>query len=748
MSTPLEGMIVDPNNPESLPRAAAPPSPGLTPVDWDALEDASASAQATSALAARISGSGPKESATGAAKAKPAKESTSYADLCALAQERYEPQGFTWKIRVERTAPASGAVKGIIGTYGLMTDEEFDATFGGQKYRCVLLLEEETPAGQPILRATTHVAEFNIAGPPKTKVQQVEVVGGAASVPSAAGVGASWGPPGTYAASAPSSPVDIIEAKAAVDREQILMRHVLGNGGSNALEKTLETQSAFATSTIHSLQEQVVSLNNALSTMRTAHANEIATERTRYRDLEESISGKVTAARAEGESIARAQFEARLTSSETRLDLERRANSDAIERERRFATETVERERESSARRVAEVERSRLQEVEMLKNEHERTLNREKDDRRREVEAAAANFKMQLDMIDRQALRDAKSSGDVQQLVLEGKNTLITTLTSEKSALQAEVAGLRAQVYVPFDVKLKEVSATAVTLGFKPPGEEDDDEDDDETPPAPPPKSAFEQMMASLPQIAPMMPGILAGLGQFAGIVPGGTPPAAPQQPAPRQIEGPAPQPYVPPPQVAPVVGQPAPVHAAPVISERRPPRPQPSPMPAPVQTGPTPISAPAGFVARGPQPEQPGQIEELLGTLSTQAKNAIVGGMSPSDAATLLRNGYPERAAGYHAWIDAENALVLLERSDLSFWSDLSNREWFDAFWGGLGSDLPSSLSGSLDKRRRRRSGTRPSASSEREAPRADERRGAFRVLTEAREREWSWPSVESRER
>ena len=748
MSDPTAGVIVDPNNPESIPRAPAPPSAGLSPVNWDALENDEGMqdvAQRTSQLAARIGGGMPKETPAQAAKAKNAKEATSYADLCGLAQQRYEPEGYTWKIRVERTAPSAGAVKGIIGTYEAMTDEEFEQTFGGQKYRCVLLLEEETPTGQPVLRATTHIAEFSIPGPPKTKVQQVEIVGGGAAAPgfpSASGPPPGWGPPGGYVAQPQASQVDVIEAKAAVDLQNMLMKHALSGGGSNALERTLETQSTFASTTIQGLQEQVVSLNNALSSMRQAHAAELETERTRYRDLDNSIAGKVAAARDEGERVARAQLQGEITSANTRLDLERRASTDAIERERRFSTETVERERDACTRRIGEVERARLQEVEMLKNDHERAINREKEDKAREVAAVTNNFKLQLDMIDRQTLRDAKQSGDLQQILLESKNTLITQLTAEKGALTTEVAGLRAQVFVPFSEKLKEISTTAQSLGFKPPGDDDDDDDDEPETPAVPAKSAFEQVLAALPQVAPMLPGIMGQLGQFAGIVPPPQQAQAPQPPQVRQL--PPPQPYVPPPQAAPVVGGPAPVQASPIISEPKRHRPPPSPMPAPEPVGPTPIVAPTGFVTRGPQPEQPGQIEELLGTLSAQAKGAITGGMAPGDASTLLRNAAGARAAAYHGWIDAENALLLLERSDLNFWTDLTNREWFDAFWSGLGEAPALSLSGSLDIESKRRSGTRQALRPvDRSAP-PDPRCGALLFPEEPPERENGHGKVE----
>lgn len=682
---------VDPNNPEAIPRPARAPDEVPFEPHWDEALGAGgldAIMQKAEQVAASFGQPPAPQQQARAMSFDPREDAAwtpkSYEGLVQLAYER--ASGKVWKIDVNRDAPRDIRYRGLLGSYEEMSNDDFAKRFGGGEYTCTLLIERSLPSGHVGLRPDK-TAKFSIPGNPvPIAIQRPEHEAGPAPGPSGYG--------------GPSTQVDLIHAKASVDRESMLLNRVLdggrGTGGGEAKylasfsEKTLEAQAEQAGRMVEVLQRQLADQQQEVHRMRDENrriqkeADERDNEyRKRSIDEQHAMALRLKEARDEAERSAAVLFESRIAARESELRMER------SEKDRVLGAE-----RELMQRRIEMVEAQRTSEIERLRNENERALDREKADRQREVDQVKAGYEARLTSATRDNLRDQGSTSQLSQMLVTVKDSEIAKLTTELAALRIENDDLKKKVYKDIGQHVKEIATIAPLLGWKHASEAEEAEPAAAA--AEPPKSLIEQMVAGAPgffqAIAPLA-------GPAVARMMSGNAPAAPPAPAPRPLpQGPVVQ-QVQAPQQRPsngrstpvVVGGRTPPNVSTVIAPPRRPAQPAVPPPPPAGSVPEavtvePVGAPERFRARGPQPASPAEIESLLGLVTEQAKGALAAGSSPADAAAQIKSLDASLAAAYVGWVDAENALVLLERTDGIFWGGEDAREWFHGFWGALG--------------------------------------------------------------
>jgi len=601
----------------------------------------------------------------------------SYADLCTLAHERFDPRNVAWKIRVQRVAPKDGRVAGVLGSFGDMSNEEFAHMFGGQKYLLTLLTIEQGITGAYSEKITQHSCEHVVPGAPKTL-----------SVPDPhAPPGA---PQGAYPYQAPPNRLDELRYTNEANLTNKLLERTLSQAGQGN-EVALELMQ-------QAMKQQALLLQGSVDTLTQQlrfKTEELEASARRIRELENDLRGQRLEHEGERSRLVKEATEEAERRSEARWSAEVKQLQFEAKTEREAAARQLTSERELMDKKIAMNLEQCRQDVERARNDADRQLEREKTDRAREVSALTSINETRITSLSRDNERDLKVTERMGDLVVQTKESLINKLESENARLTSEVERLKAQVFKPFTQQVEEIGAMAKVLGFEEPGAGNDDDDEPTAPAAPPPKSMAESLIAGLPgalDAASKSPALGMLLARFAGPPPAPPPPQQMQPPPQiRQLPGnhtPQPRPR----QQAPVVGGGAPINVSPVVSPP-PPRRQPVAPAAPPQAQPNqpapvdPVMAPAHFEARGPQPDPPAAIEQLLTELTAAAKQMFSIGQSPEVLAGLLHQYDADRVAAYVAWVDADNALKLLERIEPSFWQAGDVREWFDSVWTLLGS-------------------------------------------------------------
>ncbi len=600
-------------------------------------------------------------------------EPRSYADLCTIAHERFDPKSIAWKVRVNRTAPKDGRVAGNLGSFGDMSNEDFAQMFGGQKYQLTLVTLEQGIMGAWSEKLTSYTCDHVVPGAPKT----LTVNDPHAPAPGQAG----------YAYPPQQQPTRLDELRYTNEASltnKLLERTLNQQGaGSDAITKltqhALAQQAAISQGTIETLRDQLRYKTEEVERIE-RRLREVETEiRTQRMEHEGERTRLIKEASDESERRAEARWSGELKQVQLELKTEREAMMRQLTAER-----------ELMDKKVSMIEDRSRQDLDRARNDAERQLEREKTDRAREVLTLTTINDTRINSLDRDNKRDIDSTHRMGEMVVSTKDAQINKLESENARLTSDIEALKKQVYKPFAQQVDEIERMADILGFEKPGDGDDDEPVPALPAAPGPKSLAEQMAAALPSIlATAGPALGPLLARFAGPAAAPPPQALPPGPPVRQMA--PPRPHVAPPRHSSVVGGPPPVNVPSAISQPQPQRqPAPAPPPAPgmppAQPVLEPIHAPAHFQARGPQPETPGAIEALLTDLTAGAKAYFAQNAAPAELANLVRTAAPARVAAYYAWADSDNALVLLERIEPSFWSRGDVREWFDEVWTLIG--------------------------------------------------------------
>lgn len=636
-----------------------------------------------------------------------------YSDLCMVALDRFSAQA--WRIRVVRTRPTDPRFKGNLGDYERMSDEEFGAYFGGGSYEATLLVERAAASGELVVRPEAS-ATFDYPGMPMAvAIRQPDLPATDPNRGGGNGYHPQNGVQNGYGYAGPNQKVEEIRAKHEVDMQTMLLSRALeSNGGRDQTqmmqsfsEKVLTQQNEAAARAIESLQrsleqkdQEIARINKqkeeevarAQAETRAARSELSTTENECRRRLLESdalLVTKVREARTEADAAAEVKYESRIQSREHELRLERENKDRQIEAERTM-----------TQRRLSEIEASKTAEIIALRGEHERGMQAERSDRQREVTGLTSMYEQRLLSATRENVRDQGSASDTTKMLLAMKDSELSSVRSDNAALKEENTSLKAQVFKPLMAQVKEIATLAPLLGYTQAG----DAEPAEAAPAPePPKSIAEKLIDAAPGMmkafGPMLgPAVLSAMGGMGGGMGGGGGQPQPQQaPPPRQMQ--APPPMQPPPQAPPqqrprqmatTLGGTTPLAMGPTLAPpRKPAVAAPPPLP-PEQGGEKPryeeIVGPARFRVRGPQPASPDEISALLKLLTEQGKEALATGANAAQKASELRGMFPELIGQYVAWVDATNALVLLEREEPFFWGGEDAREWFTAFWEALG--------------------------------------------------------------
>jgi hypothetical protein len=639
----------------------------------------------------------------------------SFEQLCVRAEEL--AQGGQWRIDVVRDMPRDPRFKGFLASTGPLSNDDFIERFGGGDYTCTLNIERQLPSGIVVFRPELS-AKFSIPGNPvpiPVRQHPNHTGGGPPNQhgPGAAPQAGYGAAPGGWMPGQESEAVAVIRARAEAEREKAMFERAFnGPRGSDDAkylttlsESSLRMQAEQAGRTIEMMQRQLDMKAAELEQMRDEvrktrkEADDRESEyRKRLLDAEQAAAIRVKEAREEAVRAAEVQFEGRIAQKESELRAER------SEKDRIVAAE-----REHADRRISLAEQSFTQREASLRAEAERNLSREKDDRAREIMTVTTAYEARLNSAQRDNTRDKDAGTQVTGLILNTKDSQIAQHLAEIARLRTENDAYRAQIFKPFPAMVKEFQQIAPVLGYT---HSSDQETPEAAPPAPePPKSILEQMVANAPMllkvagpaVAQMMSGGAAAQQAQQQAIANAAAQAAQQQqrqqlpPAPVVVQQVQPSQGPPPRTVPTVANATMPPNVSPVaqVARRRPPAQAPAPVPVPNADG-TPraevfeeIATPARFRKRAPdapQPASPSDIQAMLGLVSNQAKEALENGQAPADAATLVKGFDADLAAKYTAWVDAENALVLLEREDGSFWGREDAREWFEGFWTALG--------------------------------------------------------------
>lgn len=640
----------------------------------------------------------------------------SYEGLCALAEDK--ANGSAWRIDIVRDAPRDPRYKGFLVSEGTMSNADFIERFGGGDYTCTLNIERSFNNGTVMFRPDQS-AKFSIPGPPvpvPVRQHPNHSGGGPPNQMHPNGQPAYGAAPGGYLPGQESEAVAVIRAKAEAAREQAIFNQAFAQprgGGEDAKylttlsESSLRMQAEQAARALEMMQRQLdmkaAELDQQREEVRKTRkdADDRESEyRKRLLDAEHAASVRVKEAREEAVRAAEVLYEGRIAQKESDLRAERMEKDRVVAAAQDFAQ-----------RRVDLAEQSFTQREQSIRAEAERNLSREKDDRAREVMAVTTAYEARLNSAQRDNTRDKDTGTQVTGLILNTKDSQIAQHLAEIARLRTENDQYRTQIFKPFPAMVKEFQSIAPVLGYTHSSEQ-------EAPEAPaaapePPKSILEQLVGAAPMLLKaagpavqqlMSGGAAAQQAQAAQIAAQQAQIAAQQA---RQLP-PAPvvvqqvQPSQGPQRTVPTVANATmPANVSPVaqVARRRPPAQAPAPVPVPAADG-TPraevfeeIATPARFRKRhpnAPQPASPSDVQMLLGMVSAQAKEALEAGTAPAEIAAQVKLLDAELAGKYTAWVDAENALVLLEREDGSFWGREDAREWFDAFWTALGQPLP----------------------------------------------------------
>lgn len=609
-----------------------------------------------------------------------------YEALVAVAEDKVASSGAQWRIDVVRDRPTDSRYKGFLSSEGKLSNAEFARRFGGGDYSCTLAIERELPNGR-IVFAPVVTAKLSMPGEPVSLAAHPhqDTRGGPND-------GHPMAPPPW--ATHESEKVAAIKARADADQTKFLLERALsgstGNTDGRALvslsETSLRSQAEQAARAIEMMQRQLEQKDAEISRrdadLRQFRLDADAREADyRKRVIEEQASAaqRIKEAREEAERAAEVRYESRIRQKEAELTLERQEKDRIVSQERDFAN-----------RRVDMFQLRMEQEVQAVRAEADRNLEREKGDRAREVASVRATYETQLNAAQRENTRDRESTSKISEMMMGSKESQLLRLEAEVARLREENERYRAQIFKPFPAQVKEFQAIAPVLGYQHTSEQEPPEPPEARPE--PPKSIVEQIVASAPTLLRFAgPAMAQFMGQSGQAVQGQAappPPPLPRAPLPQApvVVTPVAQPVQTLPTVA---GGPVPVNVPSVAPpRRRPAPPPPPPPPVPGEEVFEEIVAPAAFRKRHPearQPASPSDIQALLSMLTEQAKNAIAVGSPPSESVALVRGAAADQIGRYTAWADADNVLVLLGREDGVFWGREDAREWFTLFWNEL---------------------------------------------------------------